>query len=67
MIKRIASLLLLVALAVTMQAQKYASVNTEYIFANIPDYAQAQAQLNKISNDWQKELLNYAGANNERT
>lgn len=56
MIKRIASLLLLVALAVTMQAQKYASVNTEYIFANIPDYAQAQAQLNKISNDWQKEL-----------
>lgn len=37
-------------------AQKYACVNTEYILTNIPDYAQAQAQLDKSSQDWQKEL-----------
>lgn len=37
-------------------AQKYACVNTEYILTNIPDYAQAQAQLEKISTGWQKEL-----------
>lgn len=38
------------------QAQKYASVNTEYVFSNIPDYAQAEAQLNKQAATWQKEL-----------
>ncbi len=37
-------------------AQKYACVNTEYILTNIPDYAQAQQQLDKASQDWQKEL-----------
>lgn len=37
-------------------AQKYACVNTEYILTNIPDYAQAQQQLDKVSQDWQKEL-----------
>lgn len=37
-------------------AQKYACVNTEYIFANIPDYAAAETQLNKLASDWQKEI-----------
>ena len=38
------------------QGQKYACVNTEYILANIPDYAKAQQQLDKQAQAWQKEL-----------
>lgn len=37
-------------------AQKYACVNTEYILSNIPDYKNAQQQLNKQSETWQKEV-----------
>lgn len=37
-------------------AQKYACVNTEYILSNIPDYKNAQQQLNKQSEKWQKEV-----------
>ena len=47
---------MLVGLSFGAFAQKYASVNTEYIMKNIPDYAQALAQLEKQSSDWQKEL-----------
>ena len=36
--------------------QKYACVNTEYILSNIPDYERAQTQLNRQSEEWQKEL-----------
>lgn len=51
--------LILVALfflPLALSAQKYACVNTEYILSNIPDYAKAQAQLDKLSADWQKQL-----------
>jgi len=37
-------------------AQKYAYVDSEYILANIPDYKQAQAQLDKMSMQWQGEI-----------
>jgi len=37
-------------------AQKYALVDTEYILNNIPSYKSAQQQLDKISEDWQKEI-----------
>lgn len=47
---------LTVVLGMGAMAQKYASVNTEYIMKSIPDYAQATAQLEKQSSDWQKEL-----------
>jgi outer membrane protein len=39
-----------------LNAQKYACVNTEYILANIPDYASAQSTLDKQSAAWQKEI-----------
>lgn len=55
--KRIFILALLCFLGIGYsQAQKYACVNTEYILTNIPDYAQAQKQLDKVASDWQKEL-----------
>jgi len=53
---------LLVTLAVFMlplglaMAQKYAFVDTEYILNNIPNYKAAQDQLDKISQEWQKEI-----------
>jgi outer membrane protein len=37
-------------------AQKYALVDTEYILNHIPNYKSAQAQLDKFSEDWQKEI-----------
>ncbi len=54
--KRILTLLMLVALAPTVMAQKYACVNTDYILKSIPDYAAAQRRLDKYVADWQKEL-----------
>ncbi|MCF0211516.1 MAG: OmpH family outer membrane protein [Bacteroidales bacterium] len=55
--KRILTLLIaLCGCLLPLQAQKYASVNTDYIFANIPDYAQAETQLNKLASQWQTEL-----------
>ncbi len=37
-------------------AQKFAYVNTDYILDNIPEYADAQAQLDELSIQWQKEI-----------
>lgn len=40
----------------TLHAQKYACVNTDYVMRSIPDYANAQKRLDKYVADWQKEL-----------
>jgi outer membrane protein len=46
-----------VVLAVIMvQAQKFAYVDTQYILDNIPEFAEAQSQLDEISSQWQKEI-----------
>jgi len=39
-----------------VQAQKFAYVDTQYILDNIPEFAEAQAQLDELSNQWQKEI-----------
>ena len=49
-------LILALLLPMTLAAQKYACVNTEYILSNIPDYSRAQSQLDKQSANWQKEV-----------
>jgi len=36
--------------------QKFAYVDTQYILDNIPEFAEAQAQLDEISLQWQKEI-----------
>jgi outer membrane protein len=54
--KIIALSILLSALTLGAHAQKYACVNTEYIFNNIPEYTQMQSQLDKQATEWQKEL-----------
>jgi outer membrane protein len=38
------------------QAQKYAIIDTRYILDKMPDYTQAQKQLEVITADWQKDI-----------
>jgi outer membrane protein len=40
----------------TVLAQKYAYVDTEYILKNIPEYNDAQDELDDLSKRWQKEI-----------
>ena len=51
-------LILLMALLPTAYAQKYACVNTDYIFRSMPDYTQALNKINKFVTEWQQELQN---------
>ncbi|MEI6822573.1 MAG: OmpH family outer membrane protein [Bacteroidota bacterium] len=37
-------------------AQKYAYVDTEYILDNIPEYKDAQGELDQLSKQWQKDI-----------
>jgi len=39
-----------------IQAQKFAYVDTKYVLDNIPEYAEAQAQLEELSAQWQKKI-----------
>jgi outer membrane protein len=39
-----------------VQAQKFAYVDTKYILDNLPEYTEAQAQLDDMSAQWQKEI-----------
>ena len=63
--KKRASFLLLIICVVlgvsTAKAQgnqKFAYVDTEYILLNIPEYGDAQEEINQMSVGWQKELKN---------
>lgn len=40
----------------TVQAQKYACVNTQYILQQMPEYTQAQAKLTKYIEEWRGEI-----------
>jgi outer membrane protein len=54
--KLILIFLLMMGIAGFSFAQKYAYVDTEYILNNIPSYKSAQNQLDKTSQQYQKEL-----------
>jgi outer membrane protein len=41
-----------------LYAQKFAYVDSKYILGHIPEYQQAQAEINKLSNQWQKDIEN---------
>ncbi len=49
----VCSLLLITA---TAQAQKYAIIDTRYILDKIPDYKNAQKQLDDVAAGWQKDI-----------
>jgi outer membrane protein len=54
--KKIILSTLLFALAIGVQAQKFALIDMEYILKNIPAYEIANEQLNTISKKWQAEV-----------
>ena len=56
--KKILLLLGISFLALSIQAQKFAYVDTDYILNKIPDFKQAQDKLDGLSADWQKEIEN---------
>jgi outer membrane protein len=56
--KKILLLLAISFLTISIQAQKFAYVDTDYILNKIPDFKQAQDKLDGLSADWQKEIEN---------
>jgi len=55
--KRISFLIVLILLSTAVAvAQKYAFVDSEYIRKNIPAFTTAQEQLDKLSEQWEKEI-----------
>ena len=47
---------LLMGLPLSVSAQKLAFVDMQYILDNMPEYEEAQAELNRFSAKWQKEI-----------
>ena len=43
-------------LSLTTNAQKYAIIDTKYILDRLPEYKQAQKQLDDVAAGWQKEI-----------
>ena len=54
--KVIGTLILLVAIANMATAQRYAYVDTQYILESIPEFTDAQTELDKLSEQWVKEV-----------
>jgi outer membrane protein len=54
----LATLFLTIGISIhaTAQTQKYAYVDSEYVLDNIPEYHDAQDELNSWSEKWQKEI-----------
>lgn len=54
--KSVLFIILLFAVGLTANAQKFALIDTEYILKNIPAYNNANEQLNEASKKWQSEV-----------
>lgn len=54
--KKLPLILLLISVNLIGAAQKFAYVDSKYILEHIPEYASAQAELNRISTQWQEEI-----------
>ena len=54
--KKIIMFIVLCASAMSMQAQKFALMDMDYILKNIPAYERANEQLAQVSKKWQAEV-----------
>lgn len=54
--KKLGLLFIVAIMAFTVNAQKFAFVDTEYILDRIPSYKAAQDQIDKISSEYENEL-----------
>ena len=50
------TVLAIIFISMTSVAQKTGFVDTDYILSRIPEYTAAQAEIDKTSVDWQKEI-----------
>lgn len=50
------STLFAVLMSLPLFSQKYAYIDSEYILSNMPDYVEAQAELNRLAVEWQNEI-----------
>jgi len=55
-IARLVVLALAIMLTSAVSAQKYAYIDSDYILKNVPEYQDAQNQLDDFSEKWQKEI-----------
>ena len=63
--RQILIILALLAGVFSVHAQKFAFVDTDYILSKIPEYNDAQAQIDDLSAQWQNEMeAIYAEVNN---
>ncbi|MEO0403445.1 MAG: OmpH family outer membrane protein [Bacteroidota bacterium] len=46
----------LLILGFQTQAQKFAYIDSDYVLSHMPEYADAQAELNRLSVQWQEEI-----------
>jgi len=60
--KKIVLIAGIMLMAAGLQAQKYAIIDTRYILDKMPDYSQAQKQLDAIAADWQKDIDSRQGS-----
>ena len=56
MVRKILMMLVLAVVTMTASAQKFALVDMDYIFKNIPAYERANEQLAQVSKKWQAEV-----------
>jgi outer membrane protein len=63
--KKFILLFFILAISTLGSAQKYCYVDTQYILKNMPAYSEAQNELNKTSQKWQREIeLRYEAIEN---
>jgi outer membrane protein len=55
-LKTLAVVLFIAITTTSVSAQKFAYVDSQYILDNIPEYKEAQEELDKLSIEWQKQL-----------
>lgn len=56
MFSALASLLVLLITAGSASAQKFGYIDSEFIMGKMPEYAQAQTEINNLSQNWQKDI-----------
>ena len=56
--KAILAALLIIGSVCSIQAQKYAIIDTKFILGKMPEYVDADKKLQQISDQWQKEIDN---------
>jgi len=54
--KKLLLMIVVCASAMSMQAQKFALIDMDYVFKNIPAYERANEQLSQVSKKWQAEV-----------